>query len=58
MIVCQTPVREEYRPVISADLVGEQVGSTWKFVSRTLSACRASRFGVWIIELPCAATSP
>ena len=52
MIVCHTPVRDEYRPAIRADRVGEHVGSTWKFVRRSASGCSASRLGVRITGLP------
>ena len=38
--------------------VGEQVGSTWKSVSRTASACNASMLGVSRIGLPWQERSP
>jgi len=46
MIVCHTPVRDEYRPVISAERVGEHVGSTWKSVKWMLCEYNLSRLGV------------
>ena len=47
MIVCVTPDLNSWRPVISAQRVGEQVGLTWKSVNRTPSSCRRSMFGVF-----------
>ena len=57
-MVCHTPVQLQYLPVISPARVGAQVGPTWKFVRRTLSACIASRVGVWMTGLPWQARSP